>query len=97
MSESRWREILLSELATIKIVCQHRVLVGNDYQPCGAVVQVPLDKLAAVRKCSICENYLHPQRDRQEDPFLKLEPVLRELQQLSGARLSFIVPLEESP
>jgi hypothetical protein len=92
MSENRWREIFLSELNMIRIVCQHK----NGAEMCGAVIQVPLSKLNQVRDCPLCTNPLQPgATDPAYNPFRTLPAAIKEFEAISGCKISFIVPFDE--
>jgi hypothetical protein len=94
MSENKWTEIRLDELCTIRLVCQHQVSIDNQRTECGAIIEIPLDKLAYVRQCSMCGNLLHvPADDRlgEIDPFKQLGRVLAALVNLKTAKVSFVV------
>lgn len=95
MSDKHRREILLSELTFVRIVCKHMVNGRDEAKACDAVIEVPLDKLASVKKCPLCENLLKPVVDvatGEKEPFSQFVKALASLQKLNAVEISFVLP-----
>jgi hypothetical protein len=92
----KFLQILFDEIKIVRIVCRHPVQVGNDKtEPCGAIIEIPLDKLPTVKKCPLCTHSLH-QSAVLEDPFILLEKALAGFQGLSmDIEMSFILHDQE--
>lgn len=52
MSQTSLR-VLLDELTTARIICQHK---RDDGKTCGTVVEVPIAELTKVHTCPRCQN-----------------------------------------
>ena len=94
MSENRWREILLAELKTVRLVCGHKVRDGDKTRDCGAIVEIPLDQLANVGDCPLCQNSLRPPTEASGTLFARLASAITGLQAAKGCSVSFVVPCE---
>jgi hypothetical protein len=86
---------LLTELSTVRIICK-----GPKDKPCGAVVEVPLEKLSTYfqnteRKCPYCENIIaiSDQRGNSRDAFGPFRDAVENLKQCSeNFEVEFIIP-----
>jgi hypothetical protein len=86
MSETLFK-FLLSEVKLVRVTCRHKMDDGSE---CGGVVEVPIEKLAKVIKCPVCDNhYAH-----NYSPFAVLGKNLQDAVALevSAAKLEFVIP-----
>jgi hypothetical protein len=87
MSEHLWK-FLLSELSTLRIVCQHE----NGGNKCGAAIEVTVDHLFGKDerlKCPICQNTIAAPDGMKGDYLKTFAGVVKALQN-SGLDISFI-------
>jgi len=93
MSDKQWREIPLDEICIVRLLCQHRQPEnGKPDKLCGAVIEVPLEKLSLVKKCPVCTNTIQRHVPiGQHDPF-DLLPALQALRLIADVKISFVIP-----
>lgn len=98
MSEKQWREILLSELRHLRVVCRTQVaLEGSKTRDCGAVIEIPVEELPKLKACPVCGNPLRTTRDPKEDPSKLFVEALDGLSRVGPVTISFVLPVEEPP
>jgi len=77
-----------TELTTIRLICKTK--------ECGATVEVPterMDRAFVHLECPVCKTVLRsPPAD---DCFLQLARVLRDIQQIKGIDVEFVLPAPE--
>jgi hypothetical protein len=91
MSDEQWKEILLADLTTVRVVCRHRTQSGTGTHTCGAVMEIPVGQLASLKNCPLCENPLRPPAEPHEDPFRYFAPALQKIQKVGTVKVSFVL------
>lgn len=82
------RKIDLSELRQVRIVCTYEKERG---QPCGTIIEVPIEKLKSLKSCPVCEVKLLPIIDVTADPFLILPKVFASIIATPNLKFSFVL------
>jgi hypothetical protein len=83
--------VLLSDLSTVRIVCQHK----GDRTSCGVAVEVPVEKLGQLEECPVCHTSFDPMARKL---YISLGRAITQLQAHKGVQVEFVVREQgESP
>lgn len=92
MSEKLFR-FLLSEIRTVRLVCQN--------PECGGVAEVPITRMGntpAVNECRICSRHYFSGQLEHNNPIMKLAAAIRELQdKTTDVKIGFSLPDSTPP
>ena len=92
MSE-RVLRVMLEELVTARVICQHK---RDDGTLCGTVVEVPLASLGKVQSCPTCHNALQGAMENERHLSELALALGRVKSQTKHAKVEFIIP-ESTP
>lgn len=95
MSEKLLRFVPLSELTTVRVICKHMIRVrkreGEVNEQCGAVAEVPLERLVTITSCPCCGNTLQI-HGRREGGYRDLARLLTDLASDPALEIQFVLP-----
>lgn len=86
--------LLLAELQTVRLVCRYKD-PQNQGKECGGIAEVPVDRLHALGKCSLCGTLFQREGDSHAR-FKDFADAARRLMEENGrVRVEFVLPVDD--